>query len=105
MTEPIASTPRYTVFVDDNFHYQDESHRYKQGDYATPEEAVAVCKRIVDECLMDAHKAGITADELYSTYTIFGDDPFIVPPVDPTFSARDYARQRVRELIPDRLGQ
>jgi len=39
----------YTVFVDDNFHYMDESERYKLGDFPDCASAVAACKKIVDE--------------------------------------------------------
>ena len=39
----------YTVFVDDNFHYMDESERYKLGEFPDCASAVAACKQIVDE--------------------------------------------------------
>ena len=32
----------YSVYVDDNYHYQDESERYKLGDFATLDEAIAI---------------------------------------------------------------
>ena len=35
----------YTVFVDDNFHYMDESERYKLGEFVDCASAVAACKR------------------------------------------------------------
>ena len=45
-------------------------------------------------------KPGMTADELYSSYVTFGDDPWI--PETPTdtdrFSAWDYARKRSLEI-------
>ena len=40
---------RYTVMVDDNFHYMDEEHRYEIGTFASYEAAVEACKKIVDE--------------------------------------------------------
>ncbi len=40
--------PIYTVYVDDNFHYQDEGARYTLGDFPTLEEAVTACKNVVD---------------------------------------------------------
>ena len=84
--------------VDDNFHYQDEDERYEYGVFSTAEEAIAVCKRIVDNSLKDSYKPGITEEELYQSYTMFGDDPFVVA-VDATdnrveFSAWRYARER-----------
>ena len=92
----------YKVFVDDNFHYMDESERYALGEYATLEEAIEVCKKIVDEYLMSALKPGMTAQELNFSYTSFGEDPFIIanPATESgiLFSAWDYARQRSKEL-------
>ena len=46
---------RFQVFVDDNFHYQDEAERYLAGTYETHAEAELHCKRIVDQCLSDLH--------------------------------------------------
>jgi hypothetical protein len=91
----------YTVMVDDNFHYQDESERYEQGTYATLDEAIAVCKRIVDEDLASHLKPGITADQLYDLYVMFDRDPFILgasPSGSVPFSAWDYAKERCEVL-------
>jgi hypothetical protein len=54
---------RYKVIVDDNFHYMDESERYEHGVFATAEEAIAACKRIVDEDLgnIHSHNPGVAA--------------------------------------------
>ena len=93
----------YTVYVDDNFHYMDESERYKLGDFETAEAAVAAAKQIVDEYLASAHQSAMTAAELNHSYVCFGEDPFIVPQdPDSKFSAWDYARERCRELCPER---
>ena len=51
----------YTVYIDDNFHYMDESERYKLGDFPDCASAIAACKRIVDEFLLTA---GCPAEEL-----------------------------------------
>jgi hypothetical protein len=90
---------KYTVYVDDNFHYQDEGERYELGEFATFEEAAAAARKIVDEFLGQACKPGMTARQLYENYMRFGEDPFIIPN-DPAgaFSAWDYARQRSAEL-------
>lgn len=83
----------YTVYVDDNYHYMQEDERYTAGVYDSYEEALAKCKQIVDGYLQGVYTPGMTADDLYSSYTDYGDDPFIVP--DPNqFSAWDYAKQR-----------
>ena len=88
------------VFVDDHFHYQDEEHRYEHGEFDNPDEAVAVCKQIVDGCLEHMLKPGMTAEALFELYAMFGEDPFVVP--DNAFSAWDYAKERceVLELAP-----
>jgi hypothetical protein len=89
----------YTVYVDDNFHYMDESERYTLGAYADCETAIERCKEIVDEFLVSKRETGMTAEGLYEIYTSFGEDPWISGP-DSTckFSAWTYARQRCQEL-------
>ncbi len=92
----------YQVLIYDNFHYQDESERVKHGVFATPNEAVAACRSIVDGYLTDAFRPGMTADALFESYTAFGEDPFVVPdsPADAPvkFSAWDYARRQCSEI-------
>ena len=90
----------YKVFVDDNFHYMDEDERTFAGEFPDEESALAVCRRIVDECLENAYKPGMSAADLWQGYVGFGEDPFIVPVNAPAvkFSAWDYARQRCAEL-------
>ena len=58
--------------------------------------AIAACKEIVDEFLVPN---GGKPEDLHATYLMFGEDPFILTD-DPNckFSARDYARERVRIL-------
>ena len=86
----------YTVFVDDNFHYMDEDARYKLGEFDSCAAAVAACKEIVEEFLV--HNAG-QCEDLYASYTMFGDDPFIrTDDPDCKFSGRDYARERASQL-------
>lgn len=94
-----VSQMTFKVYVDDNFHYMDESERYEKGTYETYDEAVAACKRIVDEYLISAHKKQMTADELYTSYKNFGEDPFIRPADNERrFSAWNYAKERCKEL-------
>jgi hypothetical protein len=106
-TERVRSpdeTARYRVLVDDNFHYQDAGERYEQGAYATCADAVAACRAIVDACLRDHYRPGMTAAELWQMYTSFGDDPFIATR-DPAcrFSAWGYARARCAALAAGNL--
>jgi deoxyribodipyrimidine photolyase len=67
----------FRVLVDDNFHYQDESERYDAGVYDNLDEAIRVCRGIVDRDLAHQYQPGMTADELYHRYTSFRKDPFI----------------------------
>ena len=106
MTEKSESKPRFAVFVDDNFHYQDESERYRLGEYETWEEAVAACRKLVDGSLLHLYKPGESAADLYFSYTSFGEDPFIRPsPRGERFSAWEYARQRCNEICANSRGK
>ena len=97
--------PRYKVMVDDNFHYQEPEERREHGTYASLEEALAVCRGIVDRALKEEYRPGISAEKLYDRYTSFGDDPFIVvldgADEGARFSAWNYAEERWRALCGD----
>jgi hypothetical protein len=96
-----GSAYRYTVYVDDNFHYMDEEERYKLGDFASLDEAMVACKRVVDAFLKDETSLEGPGAERYRQYTNFGPDPFIVSddPVaeEQRFSAWSYAERRCAE--------
>lgn len=98
MNTTAAAPLPYTVYVDDNYHYQDEEHRHKLGEFASVDEAVAACKRIVDEYLQGAMEPGKSADDLYSSYVHFGENPFIAGADGVPFSAWSYAKQRCEEI-------
>jgi hypothetical protein len=91
----------YTVFVDDNYNLPPDDERYKLGDFATLDEAVAACKRMVDQFLKVHVSLDKTAAERYEEYTHSGPDPFIVTddPVagNPAFSAWNHAKKRCQE--------
>jgi len=90
----------YRVLVDDNFHYMDENERYELGTFASLEAAIAAAKAVVDNYLEASRKPGITAHELFESYTMFGEDPLILGPDQHSaaFSAWDYAKRRCDEL-------
>jgi hypothetical protein len=94
--------PSYRIVVGDNFHYMQNSKNAAAGVFETYDAAVAACREIVERSLAWHHKPGMTADQLYDTYTDFGDDPFIVAlddaPVGERFSAWTYAKQRCAEI-------
>jgi hypothetical protein len=91
----------YKVMVDDNFHYMEDDERWEYGTFATADEALAACRRLVDGSLLEEYRDGATAEKLYDRYTSFGDEPFAVA-LDGAekveFSARNYARERAQEL-------
>jgi hypothetical protein len=92
----------YKVFVDDNFHYMDESARYHLGDFDSLEAALTACKRIVDEFLNSSYRPGMTSAELLTQYAFYGEDPFVFAGDGIVyFSARDYALERIREICRD----
>jgi hypothetical protein len=92
----------YTVFVDDNYHYMDESERYRLGEFPDCTAAVAACKQIVEE-FFSTCDLNTTDAELYHQYVSFGEDPWVKSD-DPgcKFSAWDYARELARELARKR---
>jgi hypothetical protein len=98
----------YSVYMDDNYSFPPDDGRYKLGDFATLEEAVAVCKRKVDGFLKVHAAPEKTAAERYEEYTQAGPDPFIVtddPDAGhPAFSAWSYAKERCEEGDLERSG-
>lgn len=97
---PAPTTPRYEVFVDDNFHYMDSDHRYSLEEFCNYETAVSTCRSIVDRFLTKEYRPGMTSAELFSRYRDFGEDPFVRPrpPTNEIFCAWTYARVRCDEL-------
>ena len=85
------------VIVDDNFHYMDKSYRGSLGEFDTAETALAEAKKLVDDYLDESHSPGMSAEALYGSYKMFGEDPFIVGG-DVAFSAWEYAKARCAEI-------
>jgi len=99
MTE--FETP-YTVMIDDNYHYMDKDERYQHDEFATATEAIMAARKIVDSYLASAYQPGMSAAALYSSYTMFGEDPYIVSPGESVeFSAWDYAKACSEEICRD----
>ena len=96
----------YTVVVDDNFHYMDEGERREIGKYPTAQQAIDAAQKIVNDYLASAYRTGMSAKDLYDSYTSFGEDPFIVCSDGPkvAFSAWTYAKQRCNEICGGGLG-
>ncbi len=87
---------RYTLYVDDNFHYMDETSRSTRGDYEHEDEAIRAAQRIIEDSLHDLCRAGMTPDELLACYKAFGEEPWIS---GSHFSAWAYAEVRCWEII------
>ena len=91
---------KYTVMVDDNFHYMDESHRYELGKYDSLNEARNAAVKIVDEFLIENKETVADEGELIAMYCLYGEDPFILnDDLENHFSARSYASQKCKELF------
>lgn len=92
-------TKRYKVLVDSHAQYQSKEARYELGVFDDYQTAVQVARKIVDDYLLSAHRSGMTAAALFTSYSLFGEDPFIVPDDgDPLFSAWAYAKGRCQDL-------
>ena len=70
-----APNVTWTVYVDDNFHFMDESERYRLGSFDQLEDAVSACRDVVEAFLRD--NTAKTAKDLFKSYVAFGDDPWI----------------------------
>ena len=80
----------------------DEEARHEHGRFATPDQAVAACRKIVDAGLREQYKPGMSAAVLFHLYKNFGDDPFIVSldrsAPDMQFFAWDYAKEQCQKM-------
>ena len=89
---------KYTVYVDDNFHYMDESERHKFGEYETLEEAISACKKVVERSLNEFWKPEMSEAELVTQFCFFGEDPWISGGNDVPFHAKEYAGEKAKQL-------
>ena len=87
---------KFTVYIEDNFHYMDPGERHLLGEFDTEEEAVAAAKQVVDSFLEQPKHQNLPADKLFELFTTFGEEPWITP--GSSFSAWEYARQRCSEI-------
>ena len=93
----------YKVYVDDNYHYMDQDHRYELGTYMNFYEAVEAAKKVVDEFLIENKSEFETADKLHAFYCMYGEDPFIMAEdAFKKFSARTYADYKCKELFENK---
>ena len=85
----------FKVYVDDNFHFMDEDERYCAGDFATPDEALAKCRSILDADLEHLYEDGMSVEDLVSRWSSFGKSPFAIG-LD--FSSIDYVRENAPKI-------
>ena len=90
---------RYRVLVIDNFEAPGEGASNGPG-FDRLEDAIAFCKRVVDDFLADELRAGTKPAALWDRYCSFGESPLVMTPDldDAPFSGWDYARARCEEL-------
>jgi hypothetical protein len=88
----------YTVVINENSHYMDKDESYTHGEFETLDAAIEACKKIVDEYLASEYSSGMSAKDLYSSYMMFGEDPWISGVEGRPFSAWKYAEQRCTEI-------
>lgn len=91
----------YRIVVYDNYHYQDPDETYTLKGFETLEAALAKAREIVDASLRDVAEPGRSAEEIFASYRMFGDDPQVVGPPGTTidFSAWDYAQSRSADFV------
>ena len=95
---------KYKIFIDDNYHYMDESERCAAGSYSSLEEAVEKCKEITIKSLEHFYENGITPENLSAQWAMFGEDPFIVGGDGPVpFSARKYITAELCKAVIESL--
>jgi len=66
----------FTVYIDDNYHYQDEDERYLGGEFGTWEAAAAFARKIVDRFLPASEEIE-SPEEAYDNYLMFSEEPWI----------------------------
>jgi hypothetical protein len=96
---------KFYLRIYDNFNYMEESEAYNHGQYETYADAMVGAKAIVEEFFVDNWKSGMTAENLFGQYCMYGEDPIILPNEHgehPRFSARRYAEE-IHETIFKKL--
>lgn len=94
----------FKLVIRENAHYMVESEQWAAGTFESLELAIEAAKQIVDVCLADLFEPGMNAADLWSSYVLYGEDPFIDGPgtTHRTFSAWEYAEGRCEVMCrPD----
>lgn len=90
---------KYQIINYDNGRYMDEEGRWNGPEFDDALDALDHARSVVNEDLSSLKTDGMTADELYTQYTMFGTEPQIVSSGEEVFfSAWEYAKRRCEEL-------
>ncbi|MBL9176800.1 MAG: hypothetical protein JNM65_01980 [Verrucomicrobiaceae bacterium] len=94
------ATQKFTLFIDDNFHYMDESERTFGGVFDSYEAALLRAGEIVERSLQELFQPGMNAEMLYQHYVMFGEDPWILETSVGrlNFSAWNHAKDRCAQI-------
>ena len=79
----------------------EESDAYIDSYFETYEQALQKAKFIVQRSMSEFYKSKMTEDELLAQYSMYGEDPAIIPYNEinkEVFSARDYAETFAKKI-------
>ena len=97
-----AKAYSYLILADDNFDDQDVGRCSTHSNHQDLAIALDTVKDIVDDCLGEWHKPGMSDEDRYAAYISYGEDRFIQmqtrEPGFERFSVSTYARARCREI-------
>lgn len=99
---PSIQTIKYEVYVDDNyenFSCDGGNGQVAFGTYDSLEEAVEICKRIIDESLTKNLKPGINTESIMSSWKFGGPTAFIRG--NGVFDSDEYVKRRAMEISED----
>ena len=93
---------KHRVYIDENPHLADTSARLMRGEFDSREEALALAREIVDDCLAESRRDGMTANQLLEAFVTVGEQPFLLPDDEHApFDALEYATVRCHVLCGD----
>jgi hypothetical protein len=89
----------WQVYVEDRERYMDNDSRSLYSEHETREEALSAARALVERSLEELRAPGQSAEQLFSLWSLFGQDAYLVPDdSEGRFSGQDYARERVAQL-------
>lgn len=90
---------QYRVYIDANTNHMDTSTRSVYGVYDTAEQAIDGAHEVISAQLVEAHRQGMTAEEVLEQFVRRGEMPFILPEDQYSrFDRLEFALERARKL-------